>query len=163
MTATLARSSGGSASVSYRSEFGGVLATADVDGDGAADLFVEIGVGASTTWVGILTFDGQALRLVTLDLARAETLLVGGGVRHGDALECRIGDGTPQLVWRSTSNYTAADQWDVVERAYEWSGKTLVLVSITRSDVRVSAPYAPPSPLGRYYGIDCPGLRAPPF
>jgi hypothetical protein len=134
-----------------------LLGVADANGDGRPDAFLNIGHGASTTWVGLLTFDGRQLAAVVLD----PMLLIGGSVRHQDAIECRSANGRMELVHRQISNYTANTQWDVVELVYAWSGSALSLASVERSDFRVSANFAGP-PSGSYYGgIRCGALRLP--
>ena len=137
----------------YPSE-GPLIAVADVKGDGRPVALINIGHGASTTWVGVLAFDGTRLHMNVLD----PMLLVSGSVRHGDALECRQEYDRYELIHRQVSDYTADDQWDLVERVYEWKGADLSLVSVTKSVLAYRG--LQPTPVGRYWGLDCGGTRS---
>lgn len=133
---------------------GGLIAVANVKGDGRPVALVNIGHGASTIWVGVLAFDGTRLRMNVLE----PMLLFSGSVRHGDAIECRREYDRYELVHRQVSDYTADDQWDMVEHVYEWKGADLSLVSVTKSVLAYRG--LQPTPAGRYWGLDCGGTHS---
>ena len=59
----------------------------DLDRDGRAEVFVQVGQGASTGFLLVLRYDGT--RLATLQLQGAPLLLAyGGSATHGDGFSC---------------------------------------------------------------------------
>jgi hypothetical protein len=136
-----------------------IVGIADVNGDGCSDAVVDVGHGASTTWVEFFVFDGVDLREIR-EIDRP--FVFSGSVRHGDGIECRATDGNPEIVHRSVSNYTSDFQWDLFERVYRWTGKADLVLASTRTIVIpvVHAQDQPPD-LWRYWGLSCGALRAP--
>lgn len=64
----------------------------DVDRDGRAEVFVQVGQGASTGFLLVLRYDGRTLAPLQVD-GRPRLLGVGGSATHGDGFRCED-DGT---------------------------------------------------------------------
>lgn len=136
-----------------------LLGIADVNGDGCDDAVVAVGHGASTTWTSFVVYDGADLQRVEENGAPVMFLL-GGSVRHGNAIECRRIKDAPEIVARAVSDYTSAYSWDLVEDVHRWSTKSrLVLWATTRGVIPVSAPYTMPTDSDRYWGMDCGAVK----
>jgi len=138
-----------------------LIGIADVNGDRCDDAIITVGHGASTTWTSFLVYDGTGLRRVEED-GKPVMFLIGGSVRHGNAIECRRTKDAPEIVARGVSDYTSDYQWDAVEDVHHWSTKThLVLWSTTRSVIMVSVRYAEPPDSARYWGLSCGNVMLP--
>jgi hypothetical protein len=98
----------------------------DANRDGRDELFVMIDRGASTEFLGMLTWDGKQLVAVQEDTSRGPLPLrlpVGGTVTHGAGFVCASGLLVAQGIATHPPTY---DQWDWVRTTYEWAGPSTV-------------------------------------
>lgn len=72
----------------------------DLDRDGRAEVFVQVGQGSSTAFLVVLRFDGRTLAPLTVD-GRPRLVAFGGSVTHGDGFSCTE---TGALVVRSATS-----------------------------------------------------------
>jgi hypothetical protein len=95
-----------------------------------AELFVDVGHGASTVGVGIFTVSNDGVEPVTLD-GEPLAFYVAGSVRHGGGMECldNVGDGHPGLILRAVEIDATGDTASWSESAYRLIGSKLTAVS----------------------------------
>lgn len=135
-----------------------VLGTADADGDGRDETFVQLDHGASTSFLGIYAVDGRG-RLVPVTEDGKGPLRFGlnGSVTHGDGGSCTRGpDGKPRLVIRSVER-TNDGPYGWVEKTYTWEGATVHLAGTQRGIV--DAPGGEDPRLQPFYEFTCGPLR----
>ena len=126
-----------------------VIGGADVDGDGADELWARVGTGASATIVGLARFEDCALDLVRFEDGEPAELPVGGSVGSPAGLSC---EGAPDLT-----AYAALlgddDVYDVVVTPYTLSEGVLVAGAPTTTTVP-----ADDQGVYRYASFACGGL-----
>lgn len=100
-----------------------IVASVDANDDGHAELFVEIGSGASTqTWT-IFTLMGGRVRQVTVG-GQPIQLLVGGSVTHQDGFICQGSQFVERSATASQTGYatqTSTYTWDGAQLAHQSS------------------------------------------
>ena len=112
----------------------GVIGGADVDGDGADEVWARTGAGASATIVGLFRLDGCDLQQVTVPTGELANLPVGGSVGTSSGVEC-TDDGE---VLTHTASYVgdgSEDRYEVTTVAYELDGTRLVEGDQTTTEV----------------------------
>ena len=72
----------------------------DLDRDGRAEVFVQVGRGASTGFLLVLRYDGTRLAPLTMN-SRPRLLAFGGSATHGDGFSCTD---TGRLIVRSAAS-----------------------------------------------------------
>jgi hypothetical protein len=98
-----------------------LVATADVNGDGRAEVFVAFDHGASTaTWL-LLMWNGQDLVPTSRDGTLA-SFHVNGTVTHGNGFECR-----QDPAGRSILTVLAIGNPTTVDRTFTWTEEDLAL------------------------------------
>ena len=113
----------------------GLLGTDDVDRDGFAEVFLETGSGASTTFATPYRFDGTVLRELQLDGGPAR-LVIGGSVTHGDGFTCLP---SGRLEVRSADSPDGAE-FTVHVDDYKLVGAQLVLQKSSSSHAKQGDP-----------------------
>lgn len=98
----------------------GVLGGHDLDGDGAEEIWVRVGAGASTTILGLFWLDGCDLERVTLDGMPVE-VPAGASVGTLSGVECAA----PGLVLHSGEN-VGGDAYAVHSTGYAFDAGVLV-------------------------------------
>ena len=102
-----------------------VLGGADVDGDGADEIWARTGSGASATILGLARFAHCALTRVTFTGGDPAEIPVGGSVGTASGLECEAHvDPTADLTGYTATNI-GDDQYDVSATEYALEGTTL--------------------------------------
>lgn len=126
------------------------LGGADVNSDGADEVFAIVGSGASTNIVGLFVLRSCRLQRVVLNADNA-TFAVGGSVGHSSALTCQ----TPNLVYYeavlvqgSDSSYTGRTT------TFRLTGASLIALTSTTATVNWEDPS-----FARYVTSSCGGLR----
>lgn len=99
----------------------GLVGGADVDGDGADEVWARTGSGASATIVGLATLVGCALVRVTFPTSELAELPIGGSVGTASGLVC--GDA---VVTTYTATYTGGSTYEVAATTYGLEGTSLV-------------------------------------
>ncbi len=124
----VALAAGGGADVAIATFSGGsvsVLGGADVDGDGADEIWARTGSGASATILGLARFASCGLTRVTFAAGDPAELPVGGSVGSASGLECASHvDPTADLTAYDASN-TNDDQYEVHATEYALNGTAL--------------------------------------
>ncbi|MEO7429298.1 MAG: hypothetical protein ABIY48_07930 [Acidimicrobiales bacterium] len=120
---------GGGADVvvtTYPDDTVAVLGGADVDGDGADEVWARTGSGASATILGLARFEHCALTRVTFGGGGAAELPVGGSVGTASGLACQAHlDPTADLSAYTATN-TGDDRYEVRSVEYALEGTALV-------------------------------------
>lgn len=93
----------------------------DLDRDGRAEVFVQVGQGASTGFLLVLRYDGRTLAPLTVDGA-PRLLAYGGSATHGDGFACAP-DGS--LVVRSATSEDG-EAYALETVTYRVQGRALV-------------------------------------
>lgn len=93
----------------------------DLDRDGRAEVFVQVGRGASTTFLLVLRYDGAALSPLTVD-GSPKLLGIGGSATHGEGFACTA-DGS--LVVRTAASEDG-EAYALETVTYEVRGSALV-------------------------------------
>ena len=115
-----------------------VLGGADVDGDGAEEIWATIGAGASATIIGLARFADCALTQVTFAGGRPAEFPIGGSVGTASGLECSAGaNGGTDLTAYTASN-SGEGQYDVEATGYALDGSVLTRTETSTSSVRTS-------------------------
>lgn len=118
----------------------------DLDRDGRAEIFVQVGRGASTAFVLALRFDGT--RLAALTVAGQPLLLgIGGSATHGDGFRCTD---TGSLVVSSAQS-DDGDQFNLTEITYRVKGLGLAETDRKTSTARGASSDA----VAAAYVVDC--------
>jgi hypothetical protein len=99
----------------------GLIGGADVDGDGAAEVWARTGSGASATIVGLATLVDCQLQRVTFPTGELAELPIGGSVGTASGLEC-ADDGLTAY----TATFTEGSTYDVTATTYGLDGTALV-------------------------------------
>jgi hypothetical protein len=103
-----------------------VLGGADVDGDGADEVWARTGFGASATIVGLARFRGCELVRVTFAGGEPVELAVGGSVGLASGVECGTQtDPSADLTTFSATNMES-DRYEITATEYALEGTTLV-------------------------------------
>lgn len=103
-----------------------LLGGADVDGDGADEVWARTGSGASATILGVARFVGCQLVRVTFASGDPAELPVGGSVGTASGVSCD-GDGDPASdLTAYTATNTGDDQYEVTAIEYELDATVLV-------------------------------------
>lgn len=117
-----------------------VLGGADVDGDGAAEVWARTGSGASAAIVGLFRFTDCALARVTLADGGPADFAVGGSVGTVAGLECAArADRTAHLTSYAGSS-SDGRTYDVVATEHALEAGVLVERGSATSSVAVSDP-----------------------
>ncbi|MGH9086467.1 MAG: hypothetical protein ACRDYW_13545 [Acidimicrobiales bacterium] len=82
----------------------GVIGGADVDGDGADEVWARTGAGASAVIVGLARLDGCSLTRVALESGEAADFPAGGSVGTAAGLECAATDPSAHVTTYTASN-----------------------------------------------------------
>lgn len=99
----------------------GIVGSADVDGDGAEEVWARTGAGASTTILGLARLVECGLVRVTSTTGEPAELPVGGSVGTTSGLECSGGGLTT-----FTASLREGTTYDVVATTYALDGTALV-------------------------------------
>lgn len=152
----VALAAGGGADLAIATFSGGsvsVLGGADVDGDGADEIWARTGSGASATILGLARFASCGLTRVTFPAGDPAELPVGGSVGTTSGLECESHvDPTADLTTYDASN-TADDQYEVHATEYALNGTTL-----TQLGTKTSTATAGDDAFARATSFACHGL-----
>jgi hypothetical protein len=122
-----------------------VLGSTDVDRDGFAEVFVQTGQGASTSFATPYRFDGTTLRELQVGGGPVQ-LGIGGGVTHGDGFQCTSAG---QLVVR-TAESPDGKAYTVHTKVYRLTAQQLVLVRSSTTKAKQGDPIVQQS-----YSVDC--------
>jgi hypothetical protein len=152
----VALAAGGGADVAIATFSGGsvsVLGGADVDGDGADEIWARTGSGASATILGLARFASCGLARVTFAAGDPAELPVGGSVGSASGLECASHvDPTADLTAYDATN-TTDDQYEVRATEYALNGTTL-----TQLGTKTTTATAGDDAFGRATSFACHGL-----
>jgi hypothetical protein len=128
-----------------------VLGGADVDGDGADEVWLRTGFGASASIVGLARVTGCQLAQVTWAGGDPVELAVGGGVGSASGVACD-GRGDADLTAYS-ANSDDGTEYDITATDYALEGTTLV-----QTAVEAITASAGDSAFARATGFVCDGL-----
>lgn len=118
----------------------------DLDRDGRAEVFVQVGQGASTGFLLVLRYDGRVLAPLTVGGA-PRLLAFGGSATHGDGFSCT--DAGTLVVRTATSDDGEAYALETV--TYRVRGDALVETGrVSGTAQRADAPE-----VGAAYVVDC--------
>lgn len=135
--ASLARGGGADVEVTASNgSFVRVLGGADVDRDGADELWAQTGQGASATILGIVRLIGCDLVRVTAGGGEPAELPVGGSVGTASGVECSAKQAGAHLTTYTASNQ-GGDRYEVRARELELDGRELVLRSTYDGDATI--------------------------
>lgn len=130
-----------------------LVGPADVDGDGAAELWVQTGSGASAAILGLVRFAGCQLVQVTFADGAPAEVPVGGSVGTSAGLSCETGvDPTADVTTYLASN-VGEETYDVTATEHALEGAVLTQLGATTSTVSTSDPE-----FARYVSFECDGL-----
>ena len=107
----------------------GVIGGADVDGDGADEVWARTGAGASAVVVGLARLDGCSLTRVALENGDAADFPAGGSVGTAAGLDCAATDPSAHLT-TYTASHTGDSTYEVVVVEHRLDGN--VLREVTR-------------------------------
>lgn len=131
----------------------GLIGPADVDGDGAAELWVRTGSGASAAIVGLARFADCQLVQVTFAAGGPAELPVGGSVGTSAGLSCDGSvDPTADVTTYLASN-VGEETYEVTATEYALDGPALTQLGSTTSTATSNDPA-----FARYVSFDCDGL-----
>ncbi|MEX2294033.1 MAG: hypothetical protein WD691_09630 [Acidimicrobiales bacterium] len=116
------------------SEAVSILGGADVDGDGAQEIWARTGAGASATIIGLVRFADCSLTQVTFSNGNPAEFPIGGSVGTASGLECAAGADHPDLT-AYTATSSGDDQYDVEATAYALEDSVLTRIGTTTSRV----------------------------
>jgi hypothetical protein len=136
-----------------------VAGIVDADGDGYAEIWVQTGAGASTSFLTPVRLVGDRLRVVELNGSPAQ-LGEGGSVTHGDGFACTDADhGEPgrELVVYSGDLSPSGTDWDGSVTTYRWAGARLVTLSTHDESFPAGDPGSDPR-VAKYYAVTCGSL-----
>jgi hypothetical protein len=135
-----------------------VLGTTDARGDGLALAFVVVDSGASTQTIALFGWRDCAIAPVTLTAGGMAEFQLGGGVEHGDGIECATA-GTQHAIVAHHAETSDGHTWHATDTTYRWqpTGLTLAVVDTARHDF--TAANGDPR-LDRYYQLHCGGVSA---
>jgi hypothetical protein len=102
----------------------GVLGGADVDGDGADEVWARTGAGASAVIVGAARLDGCSLTRVSLESGDAADFPVGGSVGTAAGLDCSATDPSGHVTTYLATN-TGDSTYEVVVVEHRLEGNVL--------------------------------------
>ena len=122
------------------SESVAVLGGADVDGDGADEIWASIGAGASATIIGLARFADCALTQVTFAGGRPAEFPIGGSVGTASGLECVTDDPSGVDVIAYTASNTRDDRYEVKGTDFTLEGDVLVRQSTHTTSVSNNDP-----------------------
>jgi hypothetical protein len=111
-----------------------VIGGADVDGDGADELWVQVGSGAAASILGLFRLEGCRLEPVLLDGEPAR-LPVGASVVNTSGVECRQG-----AIYVLSGTSADGEAYDVTEERHELRGAELVRAGTTTAIVEAGSP-----------------------
>ena len=111
-----------------------VLGGADVDGDGAAELWARTGAGASAAIVGLARLTDCRLERITFATREPAEFPVGGTVGTAAGLQCRAGSAGSVLTSYTATNM-GDDRYEVVAQEWKLDGTTLVSGTSTTTTV----------------------------
>ncbi len=124
---------GGGADVAldaFASEAVTVLGGADVDGDGADEIWARTGAGASATILGLARFANCTLTQVTFIGGRPAEFAIGGSVGTASGLACEVDDDVEVVPDAHLTAFTATnsgdDQYEIEATGYTLDGAVLV-------------------------------------
>ena len=106
----------------------GVIGGADVDGDGADEVWARTGAGASAVIVGMARLDGCSLTRVALEGGDAADFPAGGSVGTTAGLDCAATDPSAHVTTYLASN-TGDSTYEVVVVEHRLDGTILREVS----------------------------------
>lgn len=131
----------------------GLIGPADVDGDGAAELWVRTGSGASAAIVGLVRFVDCKLVQVNFQNGDPAELPVGGSVGTSAGLSCEGSvDPAADLTTYLAGN-VGEETYEVTATEYTLDGTTLTQLGSATSTVTTSDPA-----FGRYVTFSCGNL-----
>ena len=113
----------------------GLIGGADVDGDGADEIWARTGSGASATIVGLARFVDCGLVRVTFASGELAELPIGGSVGTASGLECATDPGHTTDLTAFTATFTEGSSYDVAAIGYALEGTALVEQGATNSTV----------------------------
>jgi hypothetical protein len=117
----------------------GLVGAADVDGDGAEEIWVRVGSGASTVILGIVRLEACTLERVTLESGQPVELPVGGSVGATAGVECRSEDVDADLT--TFAGFHRADtRYDVTATQWALDGGVLSERSSSTTELRAEDP-----------------------
>lgn len=106
----------------------GVLGGADVDRDGADEVWARTGAGASAVIVGLARLDGCSLTRVAFGSGDAAEFPAGGSVGTAAGLDCAASDPTAHLTSYTATN-TSDSTYDVTIVEHRLDGNVLREIS----------------------------------
>lgn len=131
----------------------GLIGPADVDGDGAAEIWVRTGSGASASIVGLVRFTGCQLVQVTFANGDPAELPVGGSVGTSAGLACEGSVDATADVTTYLAGTVGEETYEVTATEYALDGTALTQLGSTTSTVTTSDPA-----FATYVTFDCDGL-----
>ncbi len=114
-----------------------LLGTADADGDGHAEVFVRMIMGASAQIDTVLRYVDGHLRQLTMDGEQAH-LSYGASVRNQFTWACQ--PPTAAIVQASSTSNDNDQSFQGEVRRYRFAGSTMVLISRQAFSIRANAP-----------------------
>ncbi len=137
----------------FRSEGVALVGPADVDDDGAAEVWVRTGSGASAVILGLVRFaDCQLVQVTFADGSPAE-VPVGGSVGTSAGVSCETGVIPTADVTTYLASNVGEETYDVTATEHALDGAVLTQLGTTTTTVSTSDPG-----FGRYVGFECDGL-----
>ena len=106
----------------------GLIGGADVDGDGADEVWALTGAGASAVIVGLARLDGCSLTRVALERGDVAEFPVGGSVGTTGGLDCTATDPTAHVTTYTATN-TGDSTYEVAVVEHRLDGSVLREVS----------------------------------
>lgn len=131
----------------------GLIGPADVDGDGAAEIWVRTGSGASASIVGLVRFTDCQLVQVRFANGDPAELPVGGSVGTSAGLSCEGRVDPAADVTTYLAGTVGEETYEVTATEYALDGAALTQLGSTTSTVTTSDPA-----FATYVTFSCDGL-----
>lgn len=156
LAVSVALAAGGGAVIvlpTFASDSVGLVGPADVDGDGAAELWVQTGSGASAAILGLVRFADCQLAQVTFADGGPAEVPVGGSVGTAAGLSCETGVDPTADVTTYVAGNVGEETYEVTATEYALDGAVLTRLGSAISTVSTSDPG-----FARYVSFECDGL-----
>ncbi len=116
-----------------------LIGAADVDGDGAEEVWARVGSGASTVIVGLVRLEACTLERVTFESGQPVELPAGGSVGATAGVECRSDEVDADLT--TFAGFHRDDQrYDVTATQWTLEDEVLVERSSSTAELRADDP-----------------------